>query len=256
MKKSLALVLVLLLLAVFPPGTSAAASDDDNPKVTVVVDGDAYTAHVGDIISYTYYLDLSGLELGKPNYFTEVEGEVAYQYSGLKLLTELEDDDGYYPPLPYLKSGSIVVTSFENEPFRYNAVNLSGYQYKREKVLLQLEFEVTGTEDLYITNTVKNLGSDGVKMVYLSKTLIQPKTETLVTVYSDNKPYSDIIGDVDMDGKVVIIDATELQLWLSNSKELSDQAILNGDINQDSGTDILDVTAIQRKIAGLSYQVY
>lgn len=255
MKKALSLLFVLLMLAALPLSATA-VSDADNTKVTVIVDGVSYSTHVGDVISYTYYLNLSGLEIGKPNYFTELEGEVSYRYDGLRLLTEMEDDDGNCPALPHLKSGNVVVTSFENEPLRYNAVNLGGYSYPRNKVLLQLEFEVTGTKDLYIKNDIFNLGSGDVKLIYLSNTLIAPKAETAVTIYHNNEPYTDIPGDVDMDGKVVIIDATQIQLWLAESKQLNDRALLNGDLNKDHSTDILDVTAIQRMIAGLDYLLY
>lgn len=254
MKKVLALFLMLLMLAAIP--LSANAADIDNNRVTVIVDGEAYYAHVGDVLCYTYYLDLSGLELGITNCFTELQGELNYQQNGLRILTEFEDENGNHPPLPYLKSGNIIVVNYPGEPFRYNAINLSGYTFKRPKILLQLEFEITGKDDLYITNTIENLGSGGIKIVYLGDRLLRLKAYTAVTVKSDYEPYSEICGDIDMDGRVLIMDATQLQLWIANTAALSDQAILNGDFNRDGTADILDVTAIQRMIAGLDYQVY
>lgn len=254
MKKVLAFFLTLLMLAAIP--LSANAADIDNNRVTVIVDGEAYSAHVGDVLCYTYYLNLSGLTLGRTNCFTELEGEVLYQNSGLKLLTPLEDEDGNYPPLPYLKSGSIVVAAYPGEPIRYNALNLNGYSFKRDKILLELEFEITGKEDLYITNNILNMGSDGTKLYYLGEMFVKPKTGALVALRSDYDPYSELPGDVDMDGKILIMDATELQLWIASTKELNDQAILNGDLNRDGTADITDVTAIQRKLAGLDYHTY
>lgn len=256
MKKFSALFLILLMFAIALLSVNAAASDTDDNRVSVIVDGEIYFAHVGDVLCYTYYLNLSGLELGKANCFTELEGEVLYQTGGLKLLTALEDDDGNYPPLPNLKSGSIVVAAYPGEPIRYNALNLNGYSFKRDKILLELEFEITGKDDLFITNNFQNMGSDGTKLFYLGETFTKPATDTLVTIRSDYAPYSEICGDVDMDGRVRIMDATEIQLWIASTKGLSDQAILNGDFNRDGTTDVLDVTAIQRMLAGLDYQKY
>lgn len=252
MKKPLAIFLVLLMLAVLPLSANAAPSDADDTEVTIIVDGTAYTAHVGDAITYTYYLNLSGLDIGKPGCFSEIEGEVSYQYNGLELLTQLEDEDGNYPALPYMKSGNVFATSFDGEPFRYNAVNLNGYSFKYDKILLQLQFEITGRDDLFITNHIHNLGSDDSRLIYLGETLIEPKTASTASF----KPFSRIIGDVDMDRIITILDATDIQLWLCESKALDDQTILNGDFNRDHATDILDVTAIQRMIAGLDYQVF
>lgn len=256
MKRFFALFLALLMLAIISLSMSASASDTDDNRVSVIVDGEAYSAHVGDVLCYTYYLNLSGLELEKPNCFTELEGEVLYQTDGMKLLTPLEDDEGNYPPLPYLKSGSIVIAAYPGEPIRYNALNLSGYSFKRDKILLRLEFEITGKDDLFITNNILNMGSDGTKLFYLGERLVKPKADALLTIRSDFAPYSERLGDVDMDGRILIMDATEIQLWIASTKELSDQAILNGDLNRDGSTDITDVTAIQRMLAGLDYQVY
>ncbi len=252
MKKPLAILLVLIMLAVLPLSANAAPSDADDTEVTIIVDGTAYTAHVGDAITYTYYLNLSGLDIGKPGCFTEIEGEVSYQHDGLELLTQIEDEDGNYPALPYMKSGNAFATNFSGEPFRYNAVNLNGYAFRYDKILLRLRFEITGRDDLFITNIIHNLGSDYSKLIYLGETLIEPRAGSTASF----KPFSRISGDVDMDRIVTILDATDIQLWLCENKALDDQAILNGDINRDHTTDILDVTAIQRMIAGLDYQVY
>jgi hypothetical protein len=90
----------------------------------------------------------------------------------------------------------------------------------------------------------------------LTTTGAKTTTGALVALRSDYDPYSELPGDVDMDGRILIMDATELQLWIASTKELNDQAILNGDLNRDGTADITDVTAIQRKLAGLDYQVY
>lgn len=62
---------------------------------------------------------------------------------------------------------------------------------------------------------------------------------------------SDIIGDVDGDGAVNIMDATAIQRWLAELRELSGRALLMGDANLDGSTDIMDATRIQRWLADL-----
>ena len=372
MKKQLAILLSLLLLLAALPTLSASAADE----VTVSIDGEAYTAHVGDTLHYTCYLDLSGIELGegcKPNRITELEGAVFFQENGLRLLTPIEDDEGF-PPLPHF-SGNVMVSYNPGDALRYNAVSIGGYLFKQKKVLIDLDFEITDSSDLYIINHIENLGSGDVKLIYCGEIRIMPKLTvgaygecphirpatpprytltdeaTGVTVAADENvglvvkeipPYSldrvlsgsdhriyeislikdgapyipakpvivtvpaetgtDSVlslsktgdmtrllaqrsadrsaltflsaslgrflitaenpvatylrGDVDSDGDIVIIDASLIQCRLAHLKELTPQQLLIADFNRDGCTDIHDVTAIQRMIAGLDYQVY
>ena len=76
-----------------------------------------------------------------------------------------------------------------------------------------------------------------------------------VTAAADGLTY-EIIGDTDGDGSVNIIDATSIQRWLAELKELSAPAVLMGDVNMDGTTDILDATRIQRWLAELDTQSY
>lgn len=61
-----------------------------------------------------------------------------------------------------------------------------------------------------------------------------------------------LLGDVDLDGSVEIIDATVLQRWLADIGELSDDALLAADVDGDGDPTILDVTYIQRWLAGMT----
>lgn len=81
-----------------------------------------------------------------------------------------------------------------------------------------------------------------------------------VRIISDNNVVSDsmdfeieykdqLIGDVNRDGKISVNDVTELQMYISQSKDFSDEQKILADYNQDGVIDVLDVTDIQQLIA-------
>lgn len=55
-----------------------------------------------------------------------------------------------------------------------------------------------------------------------------------------------ILGDVDNSGKVTILDATSIQLYLIEVLEGDERMLIRGDINTDGVLSIMDATAIQR----------
>lgn len=61
--------------------------------------------------------------------------------------------------------------------------------------------------------------------------------------------YENILGDINSDGKISVNDVTELQLYISQSKDFSDEQKMLADYNQDGIIDVLDVTDIQQFIA-------
>ncbi len=60
-----------------------------------------------------------------------------------------------------------------------------------------------------------------------------------------------VVGDIDGNGKVEILDATWLQKHIANIVKLSDDSLIRGDVNFDSKYDILDATLIQKFIANI-----
>ena len=59
------------------------------------------------------------------------------------------------------------------------------------------------------------------------------------------------LGDVNMDGKINISDATEIQKGIAGLVSLSDYQDKLADANSDSKTNIADATHIQKFVAGL-----
>ena len=60
-----------------------------------------------------------------------------------------------------------------------------------------------------------------------------------------------LIGDVDGDGSVTVLDATKLQRWLAGFEGVSKLGEYLGDVNGSGCTDIIDATCIQLKLADL-----
>ena len=61
--------------------------------------------------------------------------------------------------------------------------------------------------------------------------------------------YGHLIGDVDSDGRVSVIDATEIQRAQAQLSEITD--FLAADFNRDKAVDVMDATAIQSKLVGI-----
>lgn len=64
-----------------------------------------------------------------------------------------------------------------------------------------------------------------------------------------------MLGDVDLDGKVTILDATMIQRYLAKLSELNSVQLANADTDKDGNVSILDATRIQRYIAKLIPQL-
>lgn len=68
---------------------------------------------------------------------------------------------------------------------------------------------------------------------------------------SPSEPPEKVLGDVDFDGEVTIIDATAVQLHVAGIIIMDDEHLLMGDTDKDGETSILDATAIQMFVANL-----
>ncbi len=62
---------------------------------------------------------------------------------------------------------------------------------------------------------------------------------------------TDMRGDLNVDGTVTIVDATEVQKGLADLITLTDNQKISGDINCDGEVNIVDATIIQKYIAGI-----
>ena len=76
-------------------------------------------------------------------------------------------------------------------------------------------------------------------------------TLVIKAVTTGNGPEVSLLGDVTLDGKVNITDATEIQKYLAGGVDFSEVRKLNADINGDGNISITDATTIQKIIAGI-----
>ena len=252
MKKALVIILALaVVLSVLP--LSASAADPDAIKLTV--DGVEYTVHVGDVVRYAYYLDLSSVDMGADSVagkVTEVEGRVYYDKQQLKLLTGVKaDEDGIFPALPNLITGSVICSDDRETFFGYNAYVSGGYDFSSEKVLVQLDFEVIGDQASTVSGAFRYLGSGKVRAIANWEVKIPVVTKSVVRIDCSHISYE--LGDVDMDGSITIYDATYIQRQLVGLENFSDLQIQLGDFDRDGDCNLYDATAIQRFLVGLSY---
>lgn len=82
----------------------------------------------------------------------------------------------------------------------------------------------------------------------------QPVSETVQETSEtqpDTKPSGKLIGDIDMNGCVNIIDVTLLQGYINDTINLDDQALTAADVNRDGKVNIEDVSLIQKYLLSI-----
>ena len=83
----------------------------------------------------------------------------------------------------------------------------------------------------------------------------EPESKPTEPTQPESKPTETpdfVLGDVDGDGEVSIMDATEIQLLVAGLAEWTDRAKLAADVDGDGEPSIMDATQIQLIVAGLA----
>ena len=62
------------------------------------------------------------------------------------------------------------------------------------------------------------------------------------------------LGDVNGDGVVDILDATEIQKYAAESTDFTDEQFELGDINKDGYCDVIDALLVQKSVIG-AYEI-
>lgn len=112
-----------------------------------------------------------------------------------------------------------------------------------------------------IPNTVRYINNEAFKDCTSLKNVYFSRSEeewNSISIASNNEflinatiHFHSILGDVNGDSKVSILDATEIQKYLARLSSLSDGQLSVADANGDGNITILDVTEIQKYIAKL-----
>ena len=157
------------------PTVAPTEGGDPSGKTAVTIDGKEFEVHVGDKIHYENFLDLSKVnqEGTHPGRATEIQGDLYYDNTKLKLLTPFDvDDDGKSEFVPNLVGDGTVVND-AGDRVSYNGTKgntstspTAGYNFSSEKVLVHADFEVIADGTSSITHVLQNLGSGEVKVIY------------------------------------------------------------------------------------------
>ena len=106
------------------------------------------------------------------------------------------------------------------------------------------------------TNTQVNLPHGSYEAVVYSKSEVSSVKSTNVTKFTVSTSDEYDIGDVNLDGKLTVTDATHIQRFLANTGNLSQGQQRLADTNKDAKVTILDVTNIQRFLAKITESLY
>ena len=119
--------------------------------------------------------------------------------------------------------------------------------------------------EIYISATVTEIGENAFDSldksfkIYGYKGSVAESTATLGKyefIPLDHEYTADILGDITLDGKLNIRDATLLQKHLAGMTNLGETALKYADVDQNGKLNIRDATAIQKQISGLATVSY
>lgn len=95
----------------------------------------------------------------------------------------------------------------------------------------------------------KNLKDTGVENTYRLTKVTGAATVTVTTEKTETPP-EQLLGDVNGDGVVDILDATEIQKYAAEKVEFTDEQFQAGDVNKDGFVDVLDALLVQKYATG------
>lgn len=125
-------------------------------------------------------------------------------------------------------------------------INYDGY-ITMEDVELLMQYLATGN---YIDKRIADVNND--ELIDVADAIqISRFINCNDTNYNIGKEITldSLLGDLNSDGKISVNDVTELQMYISQLKEFTDEQKMLADYNQDGIIDVLDVTDIQQLIA-------
>lgn len=160
--------------------------------------------------------------------------------------------------LAKIKGGHLVtITSQEEEDFIEKLINNGNeyYYWLGGKKNSSNNFEWTNSENFNYSNWATNEPNNTNNVEnYIFKYKSSGKWNDNINFINNIGfiiEYDNYIklGDINSDGKISVNDVTELQMYISQSKDFSDEQKMLADYNQDGIIDVLDVTDIQQLIA-------
>lgn len=141
----------------------------DSKTCIITVNNKDYTAKVGDVVTYSYYLKT-------PNSIENIQAETDYNGKSLKILdTELQDI------FPVLGDSAVYNPNFQNM-LKFNATSIKGYDFTKGGSLITLRFEVISSVNAYISTSIEIMDEVGgepyVELYKISEDVIHTETLT------------------------------------------------------------------------------
>lgn len=146
---------------------NAVSADPNKPRTcTITLESGDFTANVGDVVTYTYYLKT-------PKRIENVQATMNYSGRSLKILNkaiiadpekDLPDDlyDDLEKAFPVL-GDSVVYNGSNQNLLKFNATSVSGYDFTKGGYLITIEFEVISEISGYISTAVEMMDEVGGK---------------------------------------------------------------------------------------------
>ena len=144
---------------------NAVSSDLKNPGTCIItLENGNYTAEVGDIITYNYYLKT-------PKKIENVQAIMNYSGRSLKILNQaiIADPEKDLPENLYddvekafpVLGDSVVYNGSNQNLLKFNATSVSGYDFTKGEYLITVEFEVISEISGYISTSIEMMDEIG-----------------------------------------------------------------------------------------------
>ncbi len=195
----------------------------------------------GDINEDVIIIHYEELKLNPPVTFVDITG-VEEVVVGAHPDFDFDDTSEYYISAVYWKD----VTT--NDYLKETDVFEAGHTYNLEVWLRSKEgYKFNTDSDGWIDITAA-IGSKEAEVV-----LPGAYNAAIISIeYTAEEKQPDILlGDVDGDKKVSVMDATEIQMYKAQMKDLTDEQKLRADADRDKLVSVMDATQIQRLVAQL-----
>lgn len=135
----------------------------------------------------------------------------------------------------------------ESEDYTFNSIGVNEWLNTTDGSFVFLNDSQKGESYIYYDEEMDDLldwYSDEVEDE-------QGGTFVIKAVTTGDGPQVTLLGDVDLNGRITINDATEIQKYLLDLTSFTDVKLLNADVTQDGRISISDATQIQKQLVGI-----
>lgn len=204
-----------------------------------------------------YFLDLETCETSmayEPKEVKEKGMEIyGFMYHDGALICDLSTTNNYFTADILRVSGKFVPSEMSSPVTPVKAVVASsparGYYISGEELdTTGLELEITYSDDR-VQRVRENIEIVSYDPTALGKQTVVVSCQGIMVEYEITVCPK---GDVNLDGKVTVADATAIQKYLASMEILNSLQRKAAEVNNDSNVSISDATAIQKHIAGLA----